>query len=710
MIRFREIQMVKTMLQKQKNAAQLIEKDITGSVMSFSRARVIGGKGVLSGRRNKKTVLQLKKKQDIVISTYLDEEISASQQALSRLQSTEGYWLYPLETDTTITSEYILLGHFVDQVDRDLEKRLAEYICSEQLPCGGWPIYRKGPADISASVKAYFALKMAGHSQDAPHMRLAKQRILECGGAEAVNVFTRITLALFGQLSWNTVPSMLPEIMLLPKWFFFHMDKISYWSRTVIAPLMILMAHKPVKEVTEEQGISELFHTPPKQIKRIETIQGGLNLKNVFILFDEMIKLIEPYVPRFIRKRAISETIQWISLRMGEGGLGAIYPAMANALMMLHIMGDNSPKKQQAKAVIDDLVVDTGDKVFCQPCVGHVWDTCLSINALLESEVSPDDPAVQRSIEWLMSRQVLDLKGDWARKVPNVQPGGWCFQYENNYYPDVDDSSMVLMSLFRAGLHRDPLWHDRLAKGVDWILGMQSSDGGWAAFDLNNNHNYLNSIPFADHGALIDPSTADVTARCIEMLAMLGFGLDYPPIAKGVKFLLKEQEKNGSWFGRWGVNYIYGTWSVLSAFGMLGLDTSFEPCKAAVDWLKSIQNPDGGWGEICTSYDDPSTAGKGDSMPSVTAWALLGLMAVGEVHTNAVEQGVSYLQSQYNPQTGDWKEELFNGTGFPRVFYLRYTGYSHVFPLWSIGVYRRFKAGRKTCQQEVRPSFPIYFK
>ena len=688
----------------------LQKKYITGSIISFYGAQMVHGKEALSGHQEKKTVLQLKEKQDILITTYLDEEISTSQQALCRLQSLEGYWLFPLETDTTITSEYILLGHFVDQVDRDLERRLAEYICSEQLPCGGWPIYRKGSMDISASVKAYFALKIAGHSQDAHHMRLARKRILECGGAERVNVFTKITLALFGQLSWKAVPSMLPEIILLPKWFFFHMDKVSYWSRTVIAPLLVLIAHKPVKEIPEELGIAELFHKPPKQIKRLDTIQSGFNLKNVFILFDEKIKLIEPYIPRFVRKKAISETLQWINIRMGEGGLGAIYPAMANALMMLHIMDNNSPKKEQAKAAIDDLVVEVEDKVFCQPCVGHIWDTCLSLNALLESGVSPDHPSVQRSIEWLMSRQILDLKGDWARKVPYVQPGGWCFQYENNYYPDVDDSSMVLMALFRANLHRDPFWYDRIAAGVKWILGMQSSDGGWAAFDVNNNHHYLNNIPFADHGALIDPSTADVTARCVEMLAMLGYGLDYPPIARGVKFLLKEQEKNGAWFGRWGINYIYGTWSVLSAFGILGLDTSFEPCKAAADWLKSIQNPDGGWGESCASYDNPTMAGKGDSMPSVTAWALLGLMAIGEVNTDAVDRGVSYLQSQYNPETGDWKEELFNGTGFPRVFYLRYTGYSHIFPLWAIGVYRRLKAGEKTCQQEVCFSSQIYFK
>jgi squalene-hopene/tetraprenyl-beta-curcumene cyclase len=384
---------------------------------------------------------------------------------------------------------------------------------------------------------------------------------------------------------------------------------------------------------------------------------------------------------------------------------------MANALMMLHIMDNAHPQKQQAKAVIDNLLVDAGgDKSFCQPCVGHVWDTCLSLNALLESDVSTAHPAVQQSIQWLMSKQITDLKGDWARRIPHVEPGGWCFQEENNYYPDVDDASMVLLSLFRAGLHFEPRWYEQLDKGVEWILGMQSFDGGWAAFDMDNNYHYLNNIPFADHGALIDPSTSDVTARCVEMLAMLGYGQDFAPLDRGLKFLLMRQEKTGAWYGRWGINYIYGTWSVLSAFGMLGLDTSFEPCNAAVKWLKSVQNSDGGWGEGCVSYKDPSLAGKGDSMPSVTAWALLGLMAVGQVNSNAVEKGVLYLLSLYNRQKGDWHEELFNGTGFPRVFYLRYTGYGHIFPLWALSVYRRLKAGRKTCQQEARLLTPISFK
>jgi squalene-hopene/tetraprenyl-beta-curcumene cyclase len=693
-----------------KKYTKVLQNDITDCAISLSQLYEVSSKAALSDLCETKISLQLQKKPDIVITTLLDEEVAASQQVLFGLQSVSGYWLFPLETDTTITSEYILLGHFIDQVDRQLEGRLVEYICSEQLPCGGWPIYRKGPADISASVKAYFALKMAGHSPDAPHMRLARQRILELGGAENVNVFTRIALALFGQLSWRTVPAMLPEIVLLPKWFFFNLDKVSYWSRTVIAPLLVLIAYKPVKTIPSEYGIAELFKTPPHKIKRIDTIKARLTLKNVFILFDEMIKLIEPYMPKFIRKKALNDTYQWINMRMGEGGLGGIYPAMANALMMLHVMDNDHPQKPKAKAVIDNLVVETGDKTFCQPCVGHVWDTCLSLNALLESGASPAHPAVRQSIQWLMSMQITDLKGDWARKIPHIESGGWCFQHENDYYPDVDDASMVLMALFRAGVHFEPLWYERLARGVNWILGMQSTDGGWAAFDMDNNHHYLNNIPFADHGALIDPSTSDVTARCVEMLAMLGYGLEFPPVERGVQFLVGQQEKIGAWYGRWGINYIYGTWSVLSAFGMLGFDTSFVPCKAAVEWLKSVQNPDGGWGESCASYNDHSLAGKGDSMPSVTAWALLGLMAVGQVNSNAVEKGVRYLLYQYNRHKGAWNEELFNGTGFPRVFYLRYTGYSHIFPLWALGVYRRLKAGRKTCQQEVRLLSPISFK
>jgi squalene-hopene/tetraprenyl-beta-curcumene cyclase len=487
------------------------------------------------------------------------------------------------------------------------------------------------------------------------------------------------------------------------------MGKVSYWSRTVIAPLLILFNKKPVKVLPESYCIRELFLTPPEKITRLDYATNRFSLKNLFILLDIALKRLDPYFPKSIRQKAFAQTLAWTKERMvGSGGLGAIFPAMANSLMMLHVLGyaDDCEETKRALQSIDELVTTIDGETFCQPCVGHIWDTCLSLNAILEAGVSAQSVSVTQSVEWLMSKQVLDVQGDWQEKIPDVAPGGWYFQLENAFYPDVDDTAMVLMSLFRAGIHYDPKWLEQIEIAVNWILGMQNSDGSWAAFDVDNNRLYLNNIPFADHGALLDPGTSDVTARCIEMLAMLGYGEDYPPIDRALKFLLREQERSGAWYGRWGVNYVYGTWSVLAAFGALGYDSSYKPCQAAVRWLKTMQNQDGGWGESCASYQDPSLAAKGESMPSVTSWALLGLMAVGEVNCGAVENGVNYLISNFNGK-GYWNDELFNGTGFPRVFYLRYTGYNHFFPLWALSIYRRLKLGRKTSQQKARPNKPF---
>jgi len=635
----------------------------------------------------------------------LKEAIAHAGNHLLSLQSDAGYWVFDLEADTTIPSEYVLLQRFLGRrMDQGLKDRLGRYIRQRQLPDGGWPLYSEdGIANISASVKAYFALKMLGDSQNEQHMVKARHVILNLGGAARVNVFTRVSLAMFGQIPWHTTPAMLVEIMLLPRWFFFHLSKISYWSRTVLVPLLILYANRPVCRLYPEETVPELFIDPPETLRHIDGFSAGARQKNLFIILDRILKKVDRCMPRKIRAKAISRAEAWTVERMqGTGGIGAIFPAMANAVMALKVLGyaDDDPDYLRGIAALDDLLLDRDNESLCQPCVSPIWDSCLSLSALIESGLAPTDTAVRQCVDWLC-RQQIDKKSDWSLKVPDLEPGGWAFQFENDFYPDVDDSPMVLMALMRAkGLNKKK-YREKIARGVKWIVGMQSSNGGWGAFDIDNDHLHLNNIPFADHGALLDPSTSDVTARCVEMLAMLGYRRDFPPVTRALEFLRKEQEPCGAWYGRWGVNYIYGTWSVLMALRQIGEALHLPYVRKAVDWLKSCQNPDKGWGETCYTYNDPTLAGKGASTASQTAWALLALMAAGEVNSAEVQNGIHYLLKMQNDH-GGWDERHFTGTGFPKVFYLRYHGYSQYFTLWALAMYERLRSGNKTVQDEVR--------
>ncbi len=623
-------------------------------------------------------------------------------------QSDEGYWVFDLEADTTISAEYIMLQRFLGRpIDARLLEKICTYLRSRQLPDGGWPLFAEdGDADISASVKAYFALKLAGDSRYAPHMKKARSRIVQMGGAAQVNVFTRITLALFGQIPWHTTPAMPVEIMMLPRCFFFHLYKISYWSRTVLVPLLILYAKRPVCRLNPEESIRELFVVPPEKHKHLDSFISGEWQKNAFILLDRLLKFSDRLMPRSLRNRAVEQARQWTVKRMqGEGGIGAIFPAMANAVMALQVLGydQQDPDFARGLKAIDDLLVDRTNEAMCQPCLSPIWDTCITLTALLEAGLTQNHPAGKKSCKWLLDQQVR-VKSDWAWNTPDLEPGGWAFQFENELYPDVDDTPMVLMSLFRAGVLEDSEKSDEIQRAVKWMVGMQSSDGGWGAFDIDNNFLYLNQIPFADHGALLDPSTSDVTARCIEVLAMLGYDRTCAPVARGLDFLRREQEPFGGWYGRWGVNYIYGTWSVLSAFRQVGEDLSQPHIRKAVAWLKACQNDDGGWGESCYTYNDPSLAGQGESTASQTAWALLGLMAAGETNSIEVQNGIHYLLSTQSAD-GTWHEKHYTGTGFPRVFYLQYHGYSKFFPLWALSVYHRHRAEGQTLQDELREKY-----
>ena len=617
----------------------------------------------------------------------LNTVIEQAATGLRQMQADDGHWVFELEADATIPAEYILLNHFTNEIDPILEKKIAVYLRERQADHGGWPLYHDGNFDISASVKAYFALKLAGEDIDAPHMVKARAAILNAGGAAKCNVFTRITLALFGQVPWRAVPVMPVEIMHLPKWFFFHFSKISYWSRTVIVPLLILMTNKHQADNPLCVDIRELFLIPPEQEKNYLSNSTGTLAGSLFLWVDNILRLIDPLMPRNIRAKGVEKALDFINERLnGEDGLGGIFPAMANTVMVFHTLGidKNSEQYLVAKKAIDNLLVIKDKTAYCQPCLSPIWDTALSAQALLETGDNINTKAAHVSLSWLQERQELEVIGDWADTRPDLRPGGWAFQYWNSHYPDVDDTSVAAMSIERA---KDPKYKECLERAAEWIIGMQSKNGGWGSFDADNTHYWLNHIPFADHGALLDPPTVDVSARCIGMLIQLGYNSKNETIRRGVEYLRLEQEDDGSWFGRWGTNYVYGTWSALCALQAAGEDMNAPYIKKAVEWLTSRQRPDGGWGEDGASYwhDHKDTCKA--STPSQTSWALLGLMAAGEVDSKAVKSGVEYLLQA--PRDGaKWEEEYYNAVGFPRVFYLRYHGYSVFFPLWALSRFR----------------------
>ena len=627
--------------------------------------------------------------------SVLDAPIASATRALLAAQQPDGHWVFELEADATIPAEYVLLRHSLGEpVDTALESKIAVYLRRVQGGHGGWPLFRDGDFDMSASVKAYFALKMIGDPVDAPHMLQAREAIRARGGAARSNVFTRIMLALFGMLPWRAVPMMPVEIMLLPKWFPFHLDKVSYWSRTVIVPLLVLMATKPKLRNASGVRIDELFLDLPHTVGPApKAPQQSAVWFWFFRGVDNVLRAAEPLVPRGLRQRAIDGAVAWVTERLnGEDGLGAIYPAMANSVMMFDTLGyaPDHPRRAVARKAVEKLLIVKAEEAYCQPCVSPIWDTGLLCHALLETGDAQAAAGVRKGLEWLATKQVLDVKGDWVARRPDLRPGGWAFQYANLHYPDVDDTAVVAMTMDRAQrAGSDETFTPALDRASEWIIGMQSRNGGWGAFDADNEFSYLNHIPFADHGALLDPPTEDVTARCVSMLAQLGqTPRSSPALAAAVDYLRRTQRADGSWYGRWGMNYIYGTWSVLCALNAAGVGHGAREIRKAAEWLIAIQNADGGWGEDGTSYKlDYRGYQPAPSTASQTAWALLGLMAAGEVGHPAVERGAAYLV-RTQTRDGSWDEERYTATGFPRVFYLRYHGYQKFFPLWALARYR----------------------
>lgn len=632
------------------------------------------------------------------ISTSTDDEflqgvdaaIVRAQHYFLREQKPAGYWHYPLEANATMDAEYIFFNHFMGRVDTQKHRRLCEHLLAVQSEDGSWPLFYKGPGHLGNTIEAYFALKLTGYPADHAALVKAREFILAAGGLAKAQVFTRIFLAYFGQFPWRGVPALPVELVLLPPWFPINIYAMSSWARGTVIPLSIILARRPSLTIPPAQGVAELWKDPPERADlSFPRSARALSWENFFIALDKVLKLLGKSPVKPLRRRALRKAERWVLDHQDvNGGWGGIQPAMLNSVMALHSLGyaDDHPAVAKGIQAIEDFLMETGGQLFFQPCVSPVWDTVWVIKALIDSGLPPDHPAILKGANWLIDQQIL-RPGDWQIKNPHLDPGGWAFEFANDWYPDVDDSAVILFTLKRVmGLEEHRKDH-ALARGLQWTLGMQSKNGGWGAFDTDNTLDLWNQIPFGDMKAMIDPPTADLTGRLLELMGTFGYDGDMRQAKRALKFIRETQEPDGSWWGRWGVNYIYGTWSVLAGLRAIGENLEQDYIRRAVAWLKDHQNPDGGWGESCLSYWDRSQAGKGDSTPSQTAWAILGLLAGEEGTSQAVVRGIAYLLAQQE-SAGSWPEDLCTGTGFPRHFYLRYYGYRNYFPLMALGQFR----------------------
>jgi len=617
----------------------------------------------------------------------LEKAIERGANHLLSLQAEEGYWQGELEADSTLESDYIYYLHVLGKADPERIAKLANYVRQGQLPDGGWSIYPGGPSELNATCKAYFALKLAGDSPYAPNLVRAREIVHRLGGLEHSNSYVRFYLALVGAVSWDLVPSIPPELLLIPSWFIFNIYEMSSWTRGIVIPMAILSALRPDWKLPERAHVDELFKDPERKTAALDWSGQILSWKNVFLAVDRGLKLYEKWPWKPFRQRAIREAKSWMLDHIERtDGLAAIYPAMMNSIFLLMAFGHgpDDPLTLREIKEFSRFEIEEQDTIRMQPCVSPVWDTCIAMVALEEAGLPPDHPALVKAAEWLLSKQVLG-PGDWQVKNKDAEPGGWAFEFRNDFYPDVDDTAFVLMALERVRYPDPARMEAAMRRGIQWLLSMQNRDGGWGAFDRDNDRKFLCNIPFADHNAMIDPSTADVTARVVECLGRFGWSDGHPVIRRAVNFLLKDQSKDGSWFGRWGVNYIYGTSGVLRALETVSLATR-EFCQRAVNWLRSVQKVDGSFGESLLSYDVPATKGQGTRTASQTAWGLIGLLAGAGTEDSAVRKAVAYLVHRQQAD-GSWSEPEFTGTGFPGVFYLKYHLYRNSFPVYALARY-----------------------
>ncbi len=630
---------------------------------------------------------------DAYVSNEVEQAEKLAQKALLEMQHQDGYWWAELQSNVTITSEYIMLLQFLGLAERSKFSRLAEYILSQQLENGGWSIYEGDGGDLSTAVEAYLALKLAGLEAREPALQKAREFIQSRGGPFQSRVFTRIFLALFQQIGWQGIPTMPVEFVLLPLWTGFSIYELSSWSRATVVPLSVVMAKQPVCPLPENLGVRELFlpGEDPLVDHRVHLRKNGLSLENLFVFLDRMLKIYQSHSYTPLRRRALQQAEKWILAHQEESGdWGGIQPAMLNSILALHCLGygNNHKAVERGLEALEYFTLSDGKHLWLQSCISPVWDTALSVRALAASGLKGNHPAVKKSCQWLLGKQIFQ-RGDWSIKNPYLASGGWAFEFHNNWYPDIDDSAVVLMAL-AEGLQDHRRHRTAIDRGIAWCVGMQSSNGGFAAFDTDNTKAWLNAIPFADLKALIDPPTEDVTGRVLEMMGLFGYNKEHEIAARAMAYLQEVQEPDGAWYGRWGVNYIYGTWSVLCGLQSIGEDMSSPYIRRAAAWLQEHQNEDGGWGETCASYKYPELRGQGPSTASQTAWALLGLMAAGEAASTAVAKGISYLIRTQKP-SGRWDEPYFTGTGFPQHFMIRYHLYRDYFPLMALGNYLKIR-------------------
>ncbi|MGC1785062.1 MAG: squalene--hopene cyclase [Acidobacteriaceae bacterium] len=629
---------------------------------------------------------------------HVESAIDSSCEFIFSCQRSEGYWCGELEADTTLESDYIML-HMLLGIGAPVRLRqtLAE-ILRHQQEDGGWPIYRGGPSNISATVKAYFAFKLMGWPADHSVLVKAREWILAHGGATEVNTYTKLYLCFFGQYDYNAVPAIPPEIVLFPKWFYFNLYEISSWSRAILVPLSIAYAKKPYKKIPPEHGVEELFVGGRENANlHLRWTEKVFSWRNFFLFLDRMTHWWERIHVRPLRSIALKQAEKWILKRIEmSDGVGAIYPGILNTLIALRCQGYSLDDPlvirvldEFEKLGIEDRGVpgQTEPTFRMQPCQSPVWDTAYAVFALGEAGVPKNDPRLLKAADWILSKEVR-RKGDWAVKVKNVDPGGWYFEFNNEFYPDVDDSAQVLLALNKVENPRERYQYEVSQRAVRWIWAMQCKNGGWASFDKDNTKMIFEHIPFADHNAMLDPPTVDITGRVLEMLASYGATKDDPRVQRAIEFIYSEQESDGSWIGRWGVNYIYGTFLVLRGLEAIGIWNHEPQIQQAAEWIRMIQNADGGWGESCMSYDKPALRGIGASTASQTAWAILGLLAAGDTRSDSVAKGIRWLLEQQRPD-GSWHEDEYTGTGFPRVFYLSYHMYRNYFPLLALTTYRR---------------------
>ena len=624
----------------------------------------------------------------------LDRSIERSRDFLLSCQHGDGYWVDELEANVTISAEYIFFMHFTDRLDPAKQDQVVNYLLHLQREDGSWPLFHGGLCDINSTVESYLALKMAGLPADRKEMVQARQAIFANGGIKATRVFTKMFLAMFGQVSWDVCPAVPVEVVLLPDWFPFNIYEISSWSRGTVVPLSVVRSLEPVHELPEGRDVQELFTDKDRDLSFKPSGLPFTNWRNTFIYLDSFIRAIGKLPWKPLRKKALKKVETWtLEHQEDEGDFGGIQPAMFNALLALHLLGyaKDHPACVKGMEAVDRFMLEKDGRLWMQPCVSPLWDTAICSNALLDSGLPTDHPAMVKAGEWIIGKQVIK-RGDWQVKNPTAEPGGWAFEFYNELYPDTDDTAEILLFLNRVEV-TDNRWKLRESqRAMDWLLSMQSKSGGWGAFDVDNDKEVLNEIPFADHKALLDPPTVDVTSRILWMLAKWGFTKQHPQVQRAIQFVKERQEVDGCWFGRWGVNYIYGTFLALNGLRAIGEDMTDKFSRKAVRWLESHQNEDGGWGETCQSYTEPSLRGRGKSTASQTAWALMGLIAAGEAENVATERGVRYLietQKDSGDYSGSWWEDEFTGTGFPIHFFIKYHMYQHFFPLMALSHYRR---------------------